>query len=106
MDNTETPLTPSRMVYTQKQIKKILMPIVGTILEGQYKVTYVNLGKLRFTGTYGGKAPELYSDIEQEDKVYTVGHVNESKRSFTATLSNVVQQAPESIQTNEVTKME
>ena len=101
-------MRPENMVYTQKEIKRMLMPTVGTDING-YKVVYVNLGKLRFTATYDSVPPEINYDIIQEDKVYTVQYIDGKNKRFTATLSDVIQKVPEvsdEMNTDEVTKLE
>jgi len=86
----------NQMVYTKKELKRMLMPSVGEIIDGG-KVTYINLGKLRYTASYNEEPPIVGADINIDDKIYTVGYIDTEKKSYTATLSNVIQNEPEPV---------
>ena len=90
----EKVIKENQMVYTRKELKRMLLPSVGDIIMGN-KVTYVNLGKLRYTASYSEEPPIIGVDINVDDKVYTVGHIDLEKKRYTATLSNVIQKEPE-----------
>ena len=90
----EKVIKENQMVYTRKELKRMLLPSVGDIIEGD-KVTYINLGKLRYTASYTNEPPIIGVDINVDDKVYTVGHIDLEKKRYTATLSNVIQKEPE-----------
>lgn len=90
MENTSN--TPNQMVYTKKELKSMLMPVVDTVINDKYKVIYNNLGKLRFTASYKEMPPNLYEDITLEDKIYEVGYIDDKKKVFTATLKNIKQE--------------
>ena len=84
--------TPEQMVYTRKELKSMLMPTIGTVIDDKYTVMYVNLGKLRFTSSYKEPRPEINSTITIEDKVYEVGYIDDKKNTFTATLKDIIQE--------------
>ena len=90
----EKVIKENQMVYTRKELKRMLLPSVGDIIEGD-KVTYINLGKLRYTASYTNEPPIIGVDINVDDKVYTVGHIDMEQKRYTATLSNVIQKEPE-----------
>ena len=90
----EKVIKENQMVYTRKELKRMLLPSVGDIIMGN-KVTYINLGKLRYTASYTNEPPIIGVDINVDDKVYTVGHIDLEKKRYTATLSNVIQKEPE-----------
>ena len=90
----EKVIKENQMVYTRKELKRMLLPSVGDFIDGD-KVTYVNLGKLRYTASYSEEPPVLGVDINVDDKVYTVGHIDMEQKRYTATLSNVIQKEPE-----------
>ena len=90
--STEMDKTPEQMVYTRKELKSMLMPTIGTVIDDKYTVMYVNLGKLRFTSSYKETRPEINSTITIEDKVYEVGYIDDKKNTFTATLKDIIQE--------------
>jgi len=65
------------MQVSKSQFKQIVMPPVGTVIEGKYKVDYVHYGKLKFTA----KGTPMMGDIlTWEGRKYVVNYfVKEDK---------------------------
>jgi len=65
------------MQVSKSQFKQIVMPPVGTVVEGKYKVDYVHYGKLKFTAK---GTPMMGDTLIWEGRKYVVNYfVKEDK---------------------------
>jgi len=75
---------------TKKQYNQAVMPPIYDIIEGKYKVLYINYGKLRFTASYVDKAPNVGSSMIWDSIQYKVSYVNEKEKRFSAVFVQII----------------
>ena len=74
---------PEYVIPTRKQMREMLMPSVGDMVEGKYRVVYVNTSKFWFTGVAKELDP-VGTQLLHNDKVYQVDYVMPDKGRITA----------------------
>jgi hypothetical protein len=84
----ETPYTPlpnlPPIQPNRKAMRQIMLPNVGDMIEGKYKVIYVNDGQFRFSAVGPLPLPSVGSMYESDGRMYEVERTDETKRKFNA----------------------
>jgi len=68
---------------SKKQISKIILPSIGSIIENKYKVIYVNESQFRITAT-GNELPQISTILNLDGKKFKISNLNFEKNRFSA----------------------
>jgi hypothetical protein len=77
--------TDGKIFVSRKQFKKVVMPNVGDILVEQFKVEYVNYGKLKFSMSYKTFPPKRGEILKIKDRLFEIDYFDASKKRVGAT---------------------
>jgi len=78
---------------SKKQVSKALMPEVGTIIDGKYKVIYINYMQFRIT-CKGKNFPEMGEVLDIDSKLFKVGE-DRFSADFIGFKEHEIPEAPE-----------
>jgi hypothetical protein len=72
--------TDGKTLVSRKKFRKIVMPNVGDVIAEQFRVEYINYGKLKFSMSYRTFPPKNGEILKIGDKLFEIDYLDADKK--------------------------